>query len=964
MRKLDWDKYFETAVELIAEGNVLLKNDNEALPLKKGEEVSVFGRIQRHYYKSGTGSGGMVNVPWIIDIAEGLEKEGIKLNARLEEVYREWEKENPYDLGEGWGGTPWSQKEMIPEESLVKELAEKNERAIVIIGRTAGEEQDNRKEAGSYYLTDEEKEELAVVRKYFKKVIVVLNVGNIIDMNYFLEVKADAILYAWQGGMLGGSGTARVLTGTVNPSGKLPDTIAKSIEDYPSSPNFGRNNDADFYAEDIYVGYRYFETFARDKVLYPFGFGLSYSKFEITDVKTAGYDISGAEAVSKNADDQNKKNINSCTGNNCGTDRQRESDITVTEKSADTLLSNFTFTVTVKNTGNVAGKEVVQLYVKAPDGKLGKAERVLAAYAKTGVINPGETDSVTLFVEPYLFSSYDETGITGFRSSYVLEEGVYEFYFGSDVRSAKLYYSFTQDKTVLVEKLRQTMAPVKPFERMKKVPALGVNTIVMENVPLEEYDEAERIASELPATLEITGDRGIKLKDVYDGKNTMDEFVAQLSVDELCCIVRGEGMGSPRVTAGTASAFGGVTDELAAYGIPAACCDDGPSGMRLDCGTNAFSLPNGTMIAAAFNRPLTERLFGFTGLEMTANKVECLLGPGMNIHRNPLNGRNFEYFSEDPFLSGSTAAAEINGLHSVGVTGTIKHFCGNNRETNRHFMDSCVSERALREIYLKGFEIAVKKGNADSVMTTYGKVNGLWTAGNHGLVTEILRGEWGFRGHVMTDWWANINDREKPEPDKTNFAAMVRAQNDLYMVCASSREHDDNSLKAVEEGKLTIGELQRAAKNICGFLLHSNCFRRLIGEDTEIESVNSPMNEEIANMEVSFYDVEENISIDFSGIDTKRGAVHSFALNLSQNGLYRMIITGSSNGSELAQIPLTVFSMGSPFGTYSWNGSNGKPVSYETKVPMFSKYTTFRLFFAESGLTLHSIRFELLEKYM
>ena len=285
-------------------------------------------------------------------------------------------------------------------------------------------------------------------------------------------------------------------------------------------------------------------------------------------------------------------------------------------------------------------------------------------------------------------------------------------------------------------------------------------------------------------------------------------------------------MGSPRVTAGTASAFGGVADCLTDMGIPAACCSDGPSGMRLDCGTKAFSLPNGTMIASTFNAPLVEELFEYMGLEMAANKVDTLLGPGMNIHRNPLNGRNFEYFSEDPYLTGTMAAAELRGMQKSGVTGTVKHFCANNKEANRRFLDSVVSERAVREIYLKGFEIAVKDGNADSIMTTYGKLNGLWTASNFDLNTTILREEWGFDGIVMTDWWANLGRRGFKEDNK-DFASMTIAQNDLYMVCADGGNNDDNTLAALESGELNRGEIQRNAANICHFLLHTNAMKQI-----------------------------------------------------------------------------------------------------------------------------------------
>lgn len=748
-RILDWNKYLDTAAKMVSEGIVMLKNENNALPLDTDKEVAVFGRIQFHYYKSGTGSGGMVNVTKVVNILDGLIDNGVKVNEKLLDTYRKWDKENPFDLGEGWGGEPWSQKEMPLDEGLVKETAKSCETAIVIIGRTAGEEQDNRLEAGSYLLSDDEIAMLTVVRKHFKKVVLLLNVGNIIDMTDINRIAPDAVLYVWQGGMTGGKGTADVLTGKVSPSGKLPDTIAYKASDYPSDANFGREKNRDIYAEDIYVGYRYFETFAKEKVLYPFGFGLSYTEFEI---KTEKAEITeGAVKLS----------------------------------------------VSVKNIGSYKGKEVIEVYCEAPQGRLGKAARVLCGFEKTRELVPQEEQVIEIAVDIAKLASYDDSGVTGNKSCCVLEAGEYKFYVGSDVRSAEYACSFEQGEDLVTERLTQSLAPVESFERIKPVCEGGAFSIGREAVPVSEVDESARRLEKLPKEIAYTGDKGIKLWDVKNGKNTMDEFIAQLSDYDLSCIIRGEGMGSPRVTAGTASAFGGVSENLNGFGIPAGCCSDGPSGMRLDCGTKAFSLPNGTMIASSFNKELTSELFTFMGLEMAANKVDCLLGPGMNIHRHPLNGRNFEYFSEDPFLTGKMAAAELKGMAGAGVTGTIKHFCANNRETNRHFIDSVVSERALREIYLKGFEIAVKEGGASSVMTTYGRVNGLWTAGNFDLNTVILREEWGFKGFTMTDWWANINVRGK-EPDKTDLAAMARAQNDVYMVCPDGEKNDDNTLAALE----------------------------------------------------------------------------------------------------------------------------------------------------------------------
>lgn len=912
-RILDWNKYLDTAAKMVSEGIVMLKNDNNALPLDTDKEVAVFGRIQFHYYKSGTGSGGMVNVTKVVNILDGLIDNGVKVNEKLLDTYRKWDKENPFDLGEGWGGEPWSQKEMPLDEGLVKETAKSCETAIVIIGRTAGEEQDNRLEAGSYLLSDDEIAMLTVVRENFKKVVLLLNVGNIIDMTDINRIVPDSVLYVWQGGMTGGKGTADVLTGKVSPSGKLPDTIAYKASDYPSDANFGREENRDIYAEDIYVGYRYFETFAKEKVLYPFGFGLSYTAFEI---KTEKAEIT--EGVVK-------------------------------------------LSVSVKNIGSYRGKEVIEVYCEAPQGRLGKAARVLCGFEKTRELVPQEEQVVEIAVDIAKLASYDDSGVTGNKSCYVLEAGEYKFYVGSDVRSAEYACSFEQGEDLVTERLTQALAPVESFERIKPVCEGGAFSIGREAVPVSEVDESARRLEKLPKEIAYTGDKGIKLWDVKNGKNTMDEFIAQLSDYDLSCIIRGEGMGSPRVTAGTASAFGGVSENLNGYGIPAGCCSDGPSGMRLDCGTKAFSLPNGTMIASSFNKELTSELFTFMGFEMAANKVDCLLGPGMNIHRHPLNGRNFEYFSEDPFLTGKMASAELKGMAGAGVTGTIKHFCANNRETNRHFIDSVVSERALREIYLKGFEIAVKEGGASSVMTTYGRVNGLWTAGNFDLNTVILREEWGFKGFTMTDWWANINVRGK-EPDKTDLAAMARAQNDVYMVCPDGEKNDDNTLAALENGGIEKCELQRNAANICGFLLHTNALKRAEGIGDTVKVINREDEEQEDDKPVQFYKVDRDITLDLSDVDTKKGTSYSFALDLSNFGIYRVIVTASSTQSELAQIPMTLFSMGTAVGTFTFNGTGGKAVSMEKETPMFSRFTTFRIYFAQNGLDLHSIRFELTDK--
>ena len=909
-KTLDWEQYLKTAAQVVSEGIVMLKNDNDALPLNPDDEIALFGRIQLHYYKSGTGSGGMVNVSKITGIPDGLLENGVSVNEELLDVYRKWDSENPFDLGDGWGKEPWSQTEMPLDEALVAHVSESSHTAIVIIGRTAGEEQDNSLHEGSYLLTAAEKDMLAKVRRHFPKMIVLLNVGNIIDMNELLSFDPDSVLYVWQGGMTGGTGTADVLTGKISPCGKLTDTIAANVNDYPSAPYFGdpyRN----FYSEDIYVGYRYFETFARDKVLYPFGFGLSYTTFDIA--------ITGAKQLSDKWD----------------------------------------FTVKVTNTGNYSGKEVVQIYCKAPQGRLGKPSRVLCGYEKTDTLAPGKSQVMTISVSNAQIASYDDSGVTGHAHCFVLEEGTYRFYAGSDVRSAKEFYHCPQNSTEVISRHEQALAPVESFDRIHPEISEGRYVIRMENVPLSHVDEAKRRQDNLPKEIPFTGDKGIRLADVKNGTHTMDEFIAQLTDYDLSCMIRGEGMNSPKVTAGTAAAFGGVSDELTALGIPCGCCDDGPSGMRPDCVTKAFSLPNGTMIACTFNRTLIRELFSLTGLEMIANKVDCLLGPGMNIHRHPLNGRNFEYFSEDPFLTGTIASAQLKGLHSAGVTGTIKHFCGNNQETDRHDTNAVISERALREIYLKGFEIAVKEGNADSIMTTYGPVNGVWTAANYDLTTQILRNDWGFTGFAMTDWWAKINRRGQAV-DKSDLAAMAMAQNDVYMVCSCGAQNDDNILASLKDGSLQRSELQRCAANICRFLMNTHAMNRLLGTECRINIINRPADEsDVDESTVKFYELDGDLTIDLSDICTDKGTNYSLGLDILTAGTYEMTLTASSTQSEVAQIPVTLFSLGTAYGTFTWNGTNGLPVSHRIDIPLFSRYTNLRLFFAQGGLDMHSIRFRL-----
>jgi len=914
---LDMKKYAALGRAVSAESAVLLKNDHQVLPVKKGRKVSIFGRIQFNYYNSGTGSGGMVNTTYVTGILDALKAADVDIDRELTEVYKKWVQEHPFDQGRGWGQEPWSQPEMPVSDEIVEAASGRSDMAIVIIGRTAGEDQDNKEEGGSYLLSDLEEQMLGKVCRYFKRTAVVLNVGNIIDMSWVGKYNPQSVLYVWQGGMEGGNGAADVLTGKVNPSGKLTDTIAGHIRDYPSTANFGGEKEA-VYDEDIYVGYRYFETVAKDRVLYPFGFGLSYTRFSAA---------------------------------------------TRFEEEKDRVL----LSVEVTNIGQYAGKEVIQIYASAPQGRLGKPSRSLAAFDKTGLLQPGESQKLEFSIQKKELASYDDSGCTGYKACYVLEAGRYELYAGSDVRSAVPAGSFEVAETIVTERWQEALAPVRPFNRLKPVPADTSVGLEMgeEAVPLRTVNLQERIEANRPADIPYRGNLGIRLEQVYDGSASLEAFISQLTEEDMACMVRGEGMCSPKVTSGTAAAFGGVTRRLQELGIPVGCCADGPSGIRMDCGTHAFSLPIGTAVAATFNIPLVEELFEMLGLELRKNHIDTLLGPGMNIHRNPLNGRNFEYFSEDPHLSGKMAAAQLRGMHRSGTTGTIKHFAANNQEFKRNDIDSIVSERALREIYMKGFEIAIKEGAAFLVMSTYGALNGLWTAGSHDLLTTVLRNEWGFDGIVMTDWWAKIND-EGEQGRLDNTAAMIRGQNDVYMVVNDSLSNSggDNTLKGLAAGVITRGELQRSAANILKVLMRLPVMERFLGRLSEDDVTVTGQVEAGQNGALlsSFSEVGEKLILDVSAVNTGRGSEALFGLELSEQAEYTISIKVRAVSFELAQLPLSIFINQHLIKVITINGSKGEWITDSFDFgPYKNKHAYMRLFFGQSGMELGEIKISLKE---
>ena len=725
-----------------AEGCVLLKNDG-ALPLNREKEVAVFGRCQLDWFYVGYGSGGDVNAPYHVNLIDGLRNAGLVLNADVLNTYETWtqQEDNMADHG-WWGHWPMNYPEMPLDAALVQRAAQTAETAIVVIGRAAGEDRENTLTKGSYYLTDEERAMLDTVTAAFSRVVVLLNIGNIMDLAWTEEYadRLSALMIVWQSGMESGNAVADVLTGAVTPCGKLSDTIARRYEDYPSSAYFGGKAYND-YAEGIYVGYRYFDQHP-DKVLYPFGFGLSYTSFALK-----------AESLRHAANE--------------------------TEAA-----------VNVTNTGALPGKEIVQLWCHAPKGRLDKPLRVLAAFGKTKTLAPGESETLTLRSDDKCFASYDEES-----SRFVLESGEYRFTV-NDTEAGS--FSLKQEITVeQCEKLCKSSAALR-----------------------------ERILSRLPKAIPVTGSGSSTLDDVKTGKITLDDFIARLSDEELEALSRGHGMmGSSLGVAGNAGAFGGVIESLRQKGVPTIITSDGPAGLRLKkyCALQ----PCGTALACTWNTELIEALSAKVGEEMIHYGVDVQLSPGMNIHRNPLCGRNFEYFSEDPLLSGKMAAATVRGVQSKGKAACPKHFACNNQETNRNKNDSRVSERALREIYLRNFEIVVKEAKPLTIMTSYNKVNGVWSHYNYDLVTTVLRGEWGYTGCVITDWW--MQKAKSPEfPRLRNNAYRVRAQVDVLMPgdighLAKRYKSDGSLLETLKHPEgIARAELQRTAKNVLTLALRLN----------------------------------------------------------------------------------------------------------------------------------------------
>lgn len=742
---------------------VLLKNEKSILPFEKGTRLALFGKGSVDYVKGGGGSGD-VTTAYVRSLQDGLEikeEEGkVQVLASLGKFYRE-------NVSAQYAGG--IQPGMTAEPEIPCDLLEKAKAwadvAVISICRFSGEGWDRKgiPGDGDFYLTREEQNMVDTVTANFEKVVVVLNVGGMVDTSWFCDSeKIQGVLLAWQGGMEGGLAAADLLCGDVNPSGKLTDTFARTFDDYPSSAGFNESEDYVDYTEDIYVGYRYFETIpgAAEKVNYPFGFGLSYTEFAIEPLRAGEED--GTICVD----------------------------------------------VRVTNMGSRAGKEVVQLYYRAPQGVLGKPLEVLGAFAKTELLGAGQSQVLRLKMPVKAMASYDDLGKIQ-ASAYVLEAGNYSFRIGNSVRNTvKLDYEYQAAQTVVTEQLERKCAPAALKSRLladgsyEELPQGGdgyeKNRLVPQDIDTLEGVEPDVQGITYQEKKEWRNADRITLEDVAEGKADLRRLLAQLSDRELAGLLGGQ------VNTGTANTYG--MGNLPAYGIPNIMTADGPAGLRIreECGVYTTAWPCATLLACTWNPEIVFEAGAAGAAEVKENNIGVWLTPAMNIHRSPLCGRNFEYYSEDPLVSGKMGAAMIRGIQSQHIGASMKHFCCNNKETNRKDSDSRVSERALREIYLKGFEIAVKEAQPWTVMTSYNLMNGYPTSCNPELLNGILREEWGFEGMVTTDWW-----------NHAEHYLEVKAGGDIKMGCG----YPDRILEAKEKGFVSREEMEKCAERILGMIL-------------------------------------------------------------------------------------------------------------------------------------------------
>lgn len=795
-------EHIRLSKEAAKEGMVLLKNEKHLLPLPKGSHIALLGKGTFDYVKGGGGSGD-VTVPYVRNLYDGFMEhpELVCVDEDLAGYYRKYVEQQYAE-----GGIPGMIAEAEVPEELLKKAAVSCDTAVVSISRFSGEAWDRKSEFGGpgenvcddqrlmnlqnslfarsdFYLTPGEEELIRRTTEAFDRVVVVMNVGGMVASDWFADNDAiGSVLMAWQGGMEGGPAAAELLLGIGTPSGKLADTFAKRLEDYPSTEGFHEASDHVDYTEDIYVGYRYFETLpgAAEKVVYPFGFGLSYTSFAFGQ----------AEAVLVKGEP----------------DPAAETENGPDPDSGDVIA----VTVSVTNTGDCAGREVVQLYAGAPQGLLGKPARVLVGYRKTRLLQPGETQRLTICVKARDLASYDDLGRVC-KSAWVLEKGSYAFYLGTDVRSAReLSYHYEVADNRIAARLVSRMAPTQlamrlradgTYENLPLGEPNDPNANGLERLPYEQMDGCTPEVRPQPHGYTVwTGKtNGLpQLCDVAEGKLSLEDFIHGLADEPLAALLGGQ------PNTGVANTFG--YGNLPEYGVPNIMTADGPAGLRIqpEVGVKTTAFPCSTLLACTWDPETTYAVGRAGGEEVKENNIGAWLTPAVNIHRSPLCGRNFEYYSEDPYLAGQQASGMVKGIQSVNVAATVKHFALNNKETNRKDSDSRVSERAIREIYLRQFEIIVKEAKPWSIMSSYNLINGHRASENSDMLKGILRDEWGYDGMVTTDWWTYGEHYKE-----------CAAGNDMKMGCG----FPDRVLDALQKGLITRDQMELAARHILTLIL-------------------------------------------------------------------------------------------------------------------------------------------------
>ncbi len=788
----------ETAYRAALEGIVLLKNSG-ALPVEPGP-IALYGAGASMTVKGGTGSG-EVNERHVISILEGMEQAGFRITSRrwLEDFERDYQ--NAFAAWRGGGNLQGLDiinsmaKPFVPPVGRAVSDADIRESAcdtaVYVVARQAGEGSDRRLDAGDFELLPAETESIEKIARSYRNSVLVINSGSYMDIGD-LDEKVSAVIFFCQQGMEGGRALADILSGRACPSGKLTDTWARHYSDVPCGGDYSRLGDPrrQLYREGIFVGYRYYDSFGVTP-RYPFGFGLGYTDFEI---KPLGAELSGG---------------------------------TVTVRAC------------VKNTGSFPGRETVQVYVSPPRGRLAKEYQRLAGFEKTGELQPGESAELSISFQLSHMASFDGDGLC-----WLLERGDYVLRLGSSSANTAPAAVIALDGDAVLSRheqvcpLREKLEELSPPERERPEELSGLPVL-----PARSGDiETKRYMYYTPPACR-------------DGE--VNAVLDRLTAPEMAELCVGTGLGGMLATGGsfTPGAVGRTTDKLEKKGLVNVNLADGPAGLRLlresalsQSGKLRFvnrsymigalsdlpdalqrlveakpahkrlyqftsSFPVGTALAQSWNRALCQAVGRAVSREMEEYNVTYWLAPAMNIHRNPLCGRNFEYLSEDPVLTGAIAAAIVRGVQSVpGNYATIKHFACNNSEEDRNHCDSIVGQRALREIYLRGFELCVREAAPAAVMTSYNKLNGVYTPNSYDLCTKLLRNEWGFEGVVMTDWFSTL-------PGLADAGQALIAGNDLIMPGTALDKL--SALSALRSGRLTREALRRAAGNVAKSVLRS-----------------------------------------------------------------------------------------------------------------------------------------------